>query len=154
VDYSHVLDEEQYSDGQEIVREGGHGKWIWVILKGLVSVNRETPNVPITIGRLGQGCFLGTFTALSSVQYTRSATIAALGDVQLGLLDTELLSREFTSLSPDFRRILLSMDGRLRKITDSSVELFVKEDKNERFSKDKNVIIKKGSSTKEVLNIM
>ncbi len=154
LDYSHVLDEEQYSDGQGIVREGGHGKWIWVITKGLVSVNRETSNGPMTIARLGQGCFLGTFTALSSMEYTRSATIAALGDAQLGLLDTEFLSREFTSLSPDFRRILLNINGRLRKITDRAVELFMKEDKIKLFTKDKKVIIKKGSSTKEVFTIM
>lgn len=154
LDYSHVLDEEQYSDGQGIVREGGHGKWIWVILKGLVSVNKKTPNDLVTIARLGQGCFLGTFTALSSVEYTRSATVTALGDVQLGLLDAEFLSREFASLSPDFRRILLSISGRLRKITDRAVELFVKEDKTKLFTKDKKVLIKKGSSTKEVFNIM
>lgn len=154
VDYSHVLNEEEYRDGGIIVREGGHGKWIWVILKGSVHVTRETSNGPMTIVHLGEGCFLGTFTALTSMEYTRSATAAALGDVQLGLLDTELLYREFASLSPDFRGTLLSLDGRLRKITDRAAELFMKEDKTKGFTKDKKVIIEKGSSTKEAFTIV
>ena len=154
VDYSYVLNEEEYRDGGIIVREGGHGKWIWVILKGSVHVTRETSNGPMTIAHLGEGCFLGTFTALTFMEYTRSATAAASGDVKLGLLDTELLYREFASLSPDFRGTLLSLDGRLRKITDRPVELFMKEDKTKGFTKDKKVIIEKGSSTKEAFTIV
>ena len=154
VDYCHVLNEEEYRDGGIIVREGGHGKWIWVILKGSVTVSKETSNGPVTIVHLGEGCFLGTFTALTAMEYTRSATVTALGDVQLGLLDTELLYREFASLSPDFRGTLLSLDGRLRKITARAVALFMKEDKTEGFTKDKKVIIEKGSSTKEAFTIV
>ena len=154
VDYSYVLDEEEYHAGERIVRGGSHGKWIWVILKGSVNVSKETPNGPLTIAHLGEGCFLGSFTALTSMKYARSAAATALGDVQLGLLDTELLYREFTSLSPDFRGILLSLDGRLRKITDRAVELFMKEDKIKGFTKNKKVIIEKGSSKQEAFAII
>jgi hypothetical protein len=88
------------------------------------------------------------------MKYIRGAAVTALGDVRLGLLDTELLYREFTSLSPDFRGILLSLDGRLRKITDRAVELFMKEDKTKGFTKNKKVIIEKGSSKQETFAIV
>jgi hypothetical protein len=153
VDYTHVLDEEEFHDGDRIVKEGGYGKWVWVILKGSAEVTRETPKGPMTIVRLGEGCFLGSFTALPFMEYTRSATITALGDVLLGLLDTEFLFREFTSLSPDFRGILLSVDSRLRKITGRAVELFMKEDKTKEYIKDRKVIIEKGSLKKEAFII-
>lgn len=154
VDYSYVLNEEGYRDGEKIVTEGGHGKWIWVILKGLVTISKATSNGTMVIAHLGRGCFLGTFTALTSMDYTRSATITALGDVQLGLLETELLHREFTSLSPDFRRFLISLDRRLRKITDRALELFVKKNETPAIPKDSKVVLEKGSSKKEAFTIV
>jgi hypothetical protein len=154
VDYSHVLDEEEYHAGERIARAGGHGKWIWIILKGSVNVTRETSNGPMNIANLGEGCFIGGFTILPFMEYTRSVTITALDDVQLGLLDTEFLYRDFMSLSPDFRKILLSLDGRLRKITDRTVELFMKEDKAKGFTKNKKIVIEKGSSKQEAFAIL
>ena len=88
------------------------------------------------------------------MEYTSSVTVTALDDVQLGLLDTEFLYRDFMSLSPDFRRILLSLDGRLRKITDRAVELFMKEDNTKGFTKNKKIVIEKGSSKQEAFAIL
>jgi hypothetical protein len=153
VDYSCVLNEEEYGDGEKIVKEGGHGRWIWVILRGSAIVTKETPKGPMTLSYLGKGSFLGSFTALTFSEYTRAATVTALGDVQLGLLDTELLYKEFASLSPEFRGILVSLDGRLKKITDLAIELFLKEGKTEGFAKDNEESIMKGSSKKEAFTI-
>ncbi len=155
VDYSHVLDEEEYHTGERIARAGGHGKWIWIILKGSVNVSRETPNGSMNIANLGEGCFIGGFTILPFTEYTRSVTVTALDDVRLGLMDTEFLYRDFMSLSPDFRKILLSLDGRLRKITDRAVELYMKEDKTDKgFTKNKKMVIEKGSSKQEAFAIL
>lgn len=154
VDYSYVLNEEEYRDGDIIVKEGGHGKWIWAILKGSIAISRETPKGPMTIARLGKGSFIGSFGGLKFMEYTRSASVTAVGDVQLGLLDTELLYREFTSLSLDFRGVLFSLDGRLKKITDKAVALFTKEGTAKGFFKDKKVIIEKGSTKNEAFSIL
>lgn len=148
VDYSHILEEEDYRDGESIVKEGGHGKWIWVILEGTVSIRRETPSGPVSVARIGEGCFVGTVTALSFLGYARSASAAAEGNVRLGLLDTERLSREYTSLSPNFRLLLLSLDGRLKQVTDRVVELFMKKDRSKELTKGKKVVLKRGSSKK------
>ena len=123
VDYTYVIGEEEFIDGQRIVREGGHGNWIWVILEGVVEVIKETPNDAIKIARLGEGCFIGGFAHLMHSGSKRSATVKAVGPVQLGVLDTERLSREFNSLSPEFKGILGSLDRRLRGVTDRLVDL-------------------------------
>jgi len=155
VDYSHVLDEEEYHTEERIASAGGHGKWIWIILKGSVNVSRETTNGPMNIANLGEGCFIGGFTILPFMEYTRSVSITALDDVQLGLLDTEFLYRDFMSLSSDFRKILLSLDSRLRKITDKTVELYTKGDKTDKgFTKNKKIVIEKGSSKQEAFAIV
>jgi hypothetical protein len=154
VDYTYVLNEESYRDGEKIVNEGGHGKWIWVILKGSVIVERETSKGFMTIARLGRGCFIGTFTALTFMEHSRSTTIGALGDVRLGLLDTELLHREFSSLSVDFRGFLLSLDRRLQTITDKACDLFVDKGKSLRVPRYSKEVVEKGSSKGEIFTVV
>ncbi|MDY7038164.1 MAG: DUF4388 domain-containing protein [Thermodesulfobacteriota bacterium] len=153
VDYTQVISEEEYSEGDTIAREGGHGKWIWVILKGTVDVTRNTTNGPLPIIRLGEGCFLGNFKALTFKDNVRSATLTSDNEVQLGLLDIDGLSMEYMSLSPAFKALLLSLDTRLRKITDRAVELYIRPDYTKELIKDKKLIIKKGSPKEEIFSI-
>ncbi|MCK4789551.1 MAG: hypothetical protein KAV87_37770, partial [Desulfobacteraceae bacterium] len=49
-----------------------------------------------------------------------------IGEVSLGLLDSQRLSGDFACLSPDFKGLLLSLDDRLRKISGRAVNLFLK----------------------------
>jgi hypothetical protein len=123
IDYLYILDEEEFADGRVVVKEGSHGKWIWVILEGAVQITRETPRGPLTIAKLGEGCFIGSFTSLLFQEYARSATVTAMGDLRLGLLDTQRLAGEFYTLPVDFRNTLSSLDRRLRSITDRAVGL-------------------------------
>jgi CRP-like cAMP-binding protein len=154
VNYAHILEEEDYADGESIVRQGGHGKWIWVILEGIVNICKETPNGLLTVARIGEGCFVGTITALSIREYARSASATtAEGHVRLGLLDTEYLSREYSSLSPDFKMLLLSLDARLRQVTDLVVQLSLETDLNKELMKDKKVILKRGAPEKKAFKI-
>lgn len=126
VDYLYILDEEEFPDGRTVVKEGSHGKWIWVILDGAAQITRETPRGPLTIAKLGEGCFIGSFTSLLFQEYARSATVTAMGDLRLGLLDTQRLAGEFYTLPAEFRNTLSSLDRRLRKITDRAVDLSAK----------------------------
>jgi CRP-like cAMP-binding protein len=154
VNYAHILEEEDYADGESIVKQGGHGKWIWVVLEGIVNICRETPSGLLTVARIGEGCFVGTITALSIREYARSASATtAEGHVRLGLLDTEYLSREYSSLSPDFKLLLLSLDSRLRQVTDLVVELSMKNKRNKEFIKDKKALLKKGAPEKKAFKI-
>lgn len=123
VDYLYILDEEEFSDGMTVVKEGSHGKWIWVILDGAAQITRETSRGPLTIAKLGEGCFIGSFTSLLFQEYARSATVTAMGDLRLGLLDTQRLAGEFYTLPAEFRNTLSSLDRRLKKITDRAADL-------------------------------
>ncbi len=153
VDYMYVMDEEEFHDGEKIVTEGGHGNWIWAILEGMVKITRETSDGLITLARLGEGCFIGALASFLLRGHVRSATVTAVGNVQLGVLDTQRLSGEYASLSSDFRALLLSLDGRLRKVTDRAVDLSMNTYKTNGFTKDKKLVLKEGSAKKELYTI-
>jgi len=147
VNYMYVIDEEEFRDRERIVVEGAHGNWIWVILEGEVKITRQTSNGPMIIARLGEGSTIGTIRCLAWREHIRSATATAVGNVQLGVLDTEHLSEEYARLTSQFRELLLSMDARLGKITDTAVELFMKENKAHGLIGDKKVAINEGLFT-------
>ena len=126
VDYLYIVDEEEYHDGRVVVKEGGHGKWIWVILEGTVRVSKDTPKGSFTLSRLGEGSYIGSFTSLLFQDLVRSATVTAEGDTRLGLLDTQRLSEEFRVLPSTLRTILVSLDRRMKAMTDRAVECFMK----------------------------
>ena len=153
VDYACVIREEMFADGETIVKEASHGKWMWVIFDGTVKVHKEMPNGHLTIARLGEGCFIGTIRALLFGEYARSATVTAEGDVRLCLLDAERFYKEYESLSSNFKALLLSLDNRLRRITDRIVALSMNRDKTKGFGKDQKVIIKKGSSQEDLFMV-
>ena len=146
IDYLYILDEEEFSDGKTVVKEGSHGKWIWVILDGAAQITRETARGPLTLAKLGEGCFIGSFTSLLFQEYARSATVSAMGDLRLGLLDTQRLAGEFYTLRADFRNTLSSLDRRLKKITDRAVDLSAKkEDSLSLPAKGLEVVVELGS---------
>ena len=148
-----VLEYEDYKDGKTIVREGGHGDWMWVILKGVVRITKKTPENPVTIARLGEGCFIGNLAAFSIHGKGRNATGIAEGNVKLGLLDIQSLSDEYLSLSNEMKGLFNSLDGRLRKIADRVVDIHMKKDNTYKKIKNKKILLKKGSSTKKALVI-
>ena len=123
VDYSYIVDEEGFYDGDEIVQEGNHGDWIWVILEGTAEIIKEAESGPIQLLRIGDGAFLGSVAALISGGRVRSATVKAVGNVQLGMLDSQLLANELANVSPEFRNLLISIDSRLKQVIEMAVKI-------------------------------
>jgi CRP-like cAMP-binding protein len=117
VDYTYVIDEESFYDSDEIVREGSHGNWIWVILEGAAEIIKTTVRGPIRLLRVSDGAFLGSLAALLRGEHVRSTTVIASGTIQLGMLDSQVLANEALRLSPDFKSLILSMDNRLAYVT-------------------------------------
>ncbi len=122
VDYMYVADEEDFFDGEYIVEEGKHGSWIWVILEGVVEIVRETAEGALPIVRLGDGSFIGSLSSFLIQGHIRTATAVAIGNVQLGVLDSQRLAQEFARLSPEFRGFLLSVDKRLKQLNERAIE--------------------------------
>jgi len=123
IDYMYVIDEELYEDGQEFVVQGSYGSWIWVVLDGVVEVVRNIDNLEIPILKLGTGTFIGNLSAFIHEKRARSASVIARGKVQLGIVDNQRLSNDFAKLSHEFREIVVSLDRRLKMVTDTYVSL-------------------------------
>jgi hypothetical protein len=153
IDYLYILEEEEFYDGKTIVKEGTHGKWIWVLLEGTVKITKETQRGPLTILKLGEGCYIGTFTSLLFHDYARSASVTAVGDVRLGLLDTQRLASEFYTLPIEFRGMLASLDRRLKKTTDRAVDLAIKNQGLQVPSKGLEVVVQTGSKKEDAYMI-
>lgn len=122
VDYMYVVDEEDFFDGEHIVEEGKHGSWIWVILEGVVDIVKETDAGVIPVIRIGDGAFVGSMASFLMQGHIRTATAIAVGNVQLGVLDSQRLAQEYAALSMEFRAYLTSLDKRLKQLSDRIVE--------------------------------
>lgn len=152
-DYMYVIDEETFRDGVNIVTEGGYGTWIWVILEGLVEMTRNTKKGSMNIARLGEGSFIGTLTSFLKRGYVRSATMRAVGDIQLGVLDTQRLHNEYAALSTNFKALIQSVDGRLSKVTDTAVAWYENGVEDNGPTQDTKLIVNEGNATGDVFSI-
>jgi Domain of unknown function (DUF4388)/Cyclic nucleotide-binding domain len=154
VDYMYVVDEETLSDGQKIVVEGKHGGWIWVILEGCVEVERDSDKGgPLSMLHLGDGNFVGSFASLTMSGHKRKATVTARSSVQLGVLDSQRLNTDFTRLSENLKKLLLSCDRRLHEITDRAVEFREGQFDLEPFVRGKKPVIKQGQDENRLFRI-
>lgn len=146
VDYMYVADEEDFFDSEFIVEEGKHGSWIWVVLEGVVEIVKETPKGRIPIIRLGDGSFIGSFASFLIQGHIRTATALAVGNVQLGVLDSQRLAQEFAKLTPEFRGLLISLDKRLKLTNERLLEHRMGQSLENPFSEQQKVIIPQGAS--------
>ncbi len=153
VDYSYVVDEEVFYNGDEIVREGNHGNWVWVILEGTAEIIKDVSDGPLRVLRIGDGAFLGSVASLLAGDNVRSATVVAVGNVQLGMLDSQQLTSELSSLTVEFRDLVKSLDFRLRQVTDMAVKIHSNSEKIKDFIKDKKPIIKQGQTEERLFRI-
>jgi CRP-like cAMP-binding protein len=153
VEYIYVVDEEEFEDGEEIVVEGKHGSWIWVILEGVVQISKETSQGRAKILRLSNGSFIGSIASFLLGGNIRSATAIALGKVQLGVLDSQRLFVEFSRLSPELREMLLSLDRRLKQVTIKSASHYFRREKNNLTFSRKNELIRQGDSEERLFRI-
>lgn len=150
VDYMYVADEEDFFDGEYIVEEGKHGSWIWVILEGVVEIIRETSEGPLPIVRLGDGSFIGSLSSFLIQGHIRTATAVAVGNVQLGVLDSQRLAQEFAGLTPEFRGLLISFDKRLKQLNERAIELRQHQLELAEYLENKKAVIKQGSTESDL----
>jgi CRP-like cAMP-binding protein len=154
VDYMYVVDEEDFFDGEHIVEEGKHGSWIWVILEGVVDIVKEVDSGTIPIIRIGDGSFIGSMASFLLQGHIRAATAIAVGNVQLGVLDSQRLAQEYAGMSLEFRTFLTSLDKRLKQLTDRIVEYHDEQIQTSDILKDKKVLIQQAKSEESKLYVV
>jgi hypothetical protein len=128
IDYIYVVDEEEFSPGNEIVVEGRHGSWIWGILEGNVQIAKESSQGRVNILRVGRGSFVGSITSFLLGGSVRSATAIAKDRVLLGVLDSHRLAMEFGSMPAELKSIFISLDKRLKEVTQLAVDYYFNND--------------------------
>lgn len=118
-DYSDIVDEERYTDGQSIFMEGKFGRWLYVILDGKADVVKKTPQGPVKLLRLGPGTYPGTILFFTD-EKSRATSLVASGQTHLGVINLDRLYSEFSGKSPEFRALAAGMAQRLKKLTDTA----------------------------------
>ncbi len=153
VDYMYVVDEESFQDGHELVSQGKHGDWIWVVLEGAVEVIRETSKGPVPIITIGDGTFIGSIQSFLNSSVPRNASIKASGKVQVGVLDARKLSTDCGKIAREFKTFIFSLDNRIKGITDCLIDL--KQGKNalQEAIQDKKPVIKQGDEEDRLFKI-
>jgi CRP/FNR family transcriptional regulator len=112
---------EKYSDGQVIIKEGSFGEGTYVVLSGTVEIIKKVGDEKITIAALGKGDIFGEMSFID--RESRSASVVASGDVEVGLIDKDFLEFEINKTSSDFRTIITALTARLKKTTFELVQL-------------------------------
>jgi CRP-like cAMP-binding protein len=136
VDYLYIVDEDEFSQGQEIVAQEKFGNWLWVILEGTVEVVRVLPEGRAPINKLTEGAFIGSINALKKKRYVRSATVTAITDVQLGVLDFHRILEEYSKISPTLQDVFTSIENRLVQITTGCTKAYLRNDRLVQNTKD------------------
>jgi CRP-like cAMP-binding protein len=154
VDYMYVVDEEDFFDGEHIVEQGKHGSWIWVILEGVVDIVKEVGSDSIPIIRVGDGSFIGSLASFLMQGHIRTATAVAVGNVQLGVLDSQRLSQEYAGMTREFRTFLTSLDNRLKQLTDQIVVVREGNVQIDDILKDDKVFIRQGKTKEQALYVV
>ena len=153
VDYSFIVDEEGFYDGDEIMHEGNHGNWVWVILEGVAEISKQTPKGDLKLLRIGDGAFLGSVAALLKGDNVRSATVIADGNVQLGMLDAHLMTNELANCSIEYRELVEGLDERLKRVTNMAVEIYSGNQNLADLIQGKKVLIKQGKDENRLFRI-
>jgi CRP/FNR family cyclic AMP-dependent transcriptional regulator len=111
-----LVSEETYSDGQIIFDEDSSGDWVYVVLSGSVEIFKTIKGNKYTIEVLKEGEVFGELSFIGGIR--RTASVRALGETTVGIIDRDSLDQEFNKLSSDFRSILVTAVRRFEKMLD------------------------------------
>ncbi|MBN2060458.1 MAG: TIGR02266 family protein [Deltaproteobacteria bacterium] len=110
------ISEETYTDGQVIFNEQSPGDWVYIVLSGSVEISKSIGDQKFVIDTLKEGEVFGELSFLGGIK--RTATVTAVGDTTVGIIDRNILDEEFNRLSSDFRAVLVAVVKRFKILTD------------------------------------
>ncbi len=113
--------EETYQDGQTIFEGGASGNWVYIILSGSVEICRMGKGKKFVLEILKEGEVFGELSFLGNIK--RTATVRAIGETTVGIIDRDSLDEEYNKLSSDFRSILITVANRFKTMIDRTSEV-------------------------------
>ena len=115
--HAYVASEEFYPKDSVIIEEGTLGDWVYVILEGSAKVRKKTPKGLVTVDTLKEGDVFGEMGFLEGSKRLRSASVIASGDVWVGVIDGEKLTRDFEQIPSNLKALIRSLVLKLRDTT-------------------------------------
>ncbi|NNG06675.1 MAG: cyclic nucleotide-binding domain-containing protein [Desulfobacteraceae bacterium] len=116
IGFYNIALEESYEDGDIIFEEGKSGDWVCVVLGGSVEVFKTVRGQEFILGKLGRGEIFGELALLGAVK--RTATVRAIGETTIGVIDREFLDKELNKMSSELRTIVVGAAQRFKKVID------------------------------------
>ena len=122
---------QRYSDGDIIVSEGIVSNNAYVIFEGKVNVTKKVDKKSILINTLNKGEVFGEMGLIS--QSVRSASVVAVGNVTIGVIDREQFEDIVSKLPDDARAIVKALVERLRYTSDQLSKIGLELEKNTQY---------------------
>ncbi len=116
IGFYNIASEEKFDDGEIIFEEGKSGDWVCIVLEGSVEVSKTVSGGKFILGKLGRGEIFGELALLGAVK--RTATVRAISETTIGIIDREFLDKELNKMSSDLRSIVVSAAQRFKKVID------------------------------------
>lgn len=107
---------QRFSDGEVIVSEGIISNNAYIVLAGEVRITKKIDKKTLVLGTLKEGDVFGEMGLITAS--VRSATVSALGDVEVGFIDKEKFDELLSTLPEDLRAIVNGLVEKLRRTTD------------------------------------
>ena len=107
---------QRFSDGEVILSEGIISNNAYIVLTGEVRITKKIDKKTLVLGTLKEGEVFGEMGLITSS--VRSATVSALGDVEVGFIDKEKFDEVLSKLPEDLRIIVNGLVEKLRRTTE------------------------------------
>ncbi|MDH5457679.1 MAG: cyclic nucleotide-binding domain-containing protein [Nitrospinota bacterium] len=107
---------QRYSNGDIIVSEGIISNNAYIIFEGKVNITKKVDKKSILINTLVKGEVFGEMGLIS--QSVRSASVVAVGNVTIGVIEREQFEAIVSKLPEDVRAIVKALVDRLRYTSD------------------------------------
>ncbi len=125
--------EETYESGDIIIEEGSKGDWVYLILEGQAKVIKRTEAGAVTIDVLKAGAVFGEMSLFGRFLEGRSASVvAADGPVRIGVLNSQLLRRDYEFLSPRLRLLMDTLIAKLKEVNERVAAFVVAANRKDR----------------------
>lgn len=107
---------QRFSDGEVIISEGIISNNAYIVLTGEVRITKKIDKKILVLGTLKAGDIFGEMGLIT--KSARSATVSALGDVEVGFIDKEKFDEVLNALPEDLRAVVIGLVEKLRRTTD------------------------------------
>lgn len=110
--FSETPNIQRFADGETIVSEGVVSNNAYIIMEGKVNVTKKVDKKTVLINTLDTGEVFGEMGLIS--QALRSASVVAVGNVTIGVIEREYFEKIVADLPEDVQSIVRALVDRLR----------------------------------------